>query len=167
MYVCNRFSDNVSVIDTITNTRVCADIQVGKWPVSATLVGTNLYVFGELSRNISVIDTKTNTRLGADIQVGSIPVSATLAGTNSYVLNYGSHNISVIDTTTNTRLGADIPVGIGPRSAKTIAGNLLITCDDGLYLMHLDRLAAQLRTATSVVDLSASSAPSTAPASLG
>jgi len=167
LYVVKTRSDRVSVIDTTTNTRVGGDIEVGRKPFSATLSGTSLYILNRDSDSVSVIDTTTNTRVGGDIEVGRDPSSAILVGTYLYVCNRFSDNVSVIDTITNTRVCADIQVGIGPRSANTIAGNLLITCSDGLYLMHLDRLQAQLRAATPVAASSASSAPSTAPASLG
>jgi YVTN family beta-propeller protein len=167
LYVVNTCSHSVSVIDTTTNTRACADIGVGSSPIPATLVRTHLYVYNRFSGGVSVIDTTTKTRLGAgkspiytDIQVGRSPASAALAflvGTHLYVVKTRSDRVSVIDTTTNTRVGGDIEVGIGPRSANTIAGNLLITCSDGLYLMHLDRLQAQLRAATTVTASSTSS----------
>ncbi len=157
LYVVKTRSDRVSVIDTTTNTKVGGDIEVGRKPFFATLSGTSLYILNRDSGSVSVIDTTTNTRVGGDIEVGRDPSSAILVGTYLYVCNRFSDNVSVIDTITDTRVCADIQVGIGPRSANTIAGNLLITCSDGLYLMHLDRLQAQLRAATTVTASSTSS----------
>src|SRR5207244_4394958 len=61
-YVTNFTSNNVSVIDTSTNT-VVATATVGSAPygVAITPDGTRVYVSNTLSNNVSVIDTSTNT----------------------------------------------------------------------------------------------------------
>ena len=61
-YVTNEHSNNVSVIDTATNTLV-ATIPVGTIPfaVAVTPDGTHVYVTNDGSNNVSVIGTATNT----------------------------------------------------------------------------------------------------------
>ncbi|MDP1383979.1 beta-propeller fold lactonase family protein, partial [Priestia megaterium] len=61
-YVTNKFSDNVSVINTATNT-VISTISVGYKPsgVAITPDGNHAYVTNKFSDNVSVINTATNT----------------------------------------------------------------------------------------------------------
>jgi YVTN family beta-propeller protein len=72
-YVANGGNNNVSVIDTATNT-VVATIAVGSGPVGVTFnpAGTLAYVANEGTNNVSVIDTMSNTVV-ATIQVGTSP----------------------------------------------------------------------------------------------
>jgi YVTN family beta-propeller protein len=75
-YVTNAGSDDVSVIDTASNT-VTATIPVGTSPfgVAVTPNGAFVYVTHNLCRisdDVSVIDTTTNT-VTATIPVGSCP----------------------------------------------------------------------------------------------
>src|SRR5574337_284691 len=61
-YITNQGSNNVSVIDTATNT-VTATVNVGDNPrgVAVNPAGTKVYVTNYGSNNVSVIDTATNT----------------------------------------------------------------------------------------------------------
>jgi len=114
-YVTNNSSNNVSLIDTATNT-VVAMVAVGTGPygVAATPDGKHVYVAHHGRNNVSVIDTTTN-RVVATVTVGYNPigVAVTPDGKHAYVANNGSGNVSVIDTATNTVV-ATIPVGTGP-----------------------------------------------------
>ena len=56
LYVANRGSDNVSVINTTSKT-VTNTITVGTTPRAFALAGTDLYVANEGTDNVSVIDT--------------------------------------------------------------------------------------------------------------
>ena len=84
-YVTNEHSNNVSVIDTATNTLV-ATIPVGTIPfaVAVTPDGTHVYVANEGSNNVSVIGTATNTVVKT-IPVGKNPVGVAVTpdGTTS------------------------------------------------------------------------------------
>ena len=114
-YITNQNSNNVSVIDTATNT-VVATIPVGSGPVGVAVnpSGTRLYVTNRGSGNISVIDTSTNAVV-ATIPVGSGPVGVAVnpSGTRLYAANFSSNTVSVIDTSTNAVV-ATIPVGSAP-----------------------------------------------------
>ncbi len=61
-YIPNSSSNNVSVIDTATNT-VTATVTVGAFPVGVAVnpAGPRVYVANGDSANVSVIDTETNT----------------------------------------------------------------------------------------------------------
>ena len=135
VYVTNFISDDVSVIDTATNTEVDVDgnpgngitrIRVGNAPsgVAVTPNGAFVYVASYFDNNVSVINTATNTEV-ARIPVGSAPhgVTVTPDGAFVYVTNQNSNNVSVIDTATNTEVDVDgnpgngitrIPVGNAP-----------------------------------------------------
>jgi YVTN family beta-propeller protein len=74
-YITNEHSNNVSVIDTATNT-VIATIPVGPSPVGVAVTpdGSKVYVANFSSNTVSVIDTATNTVI-ATIAVGSQPIA--------------------------------------------------------------------------------------------
>ncbi|MCK6693836.1 MAG: beta-propeller fold lactonase family protein, partial [Thermoanaerobaculia bacterium] len=117
-YITNFGSDDVSVINTATNT-VVATIPVGDVPrgVSVSPDGTRVYVANEFSDNVSVIDATTNTVI-ATIPVGNGPFGICVSpdGSRVYVGNIFSGDISVIDATTNTVIatigGINQPYGI-------------------------------------------------------
>jgi YVTN family beta-propeller protein len=113
-YITNNQSNNVSVIDTATNT-VIVTIPVGKQPSGIALSpdGSRVYVMNTGENTISVIDTATN-KVGTTIALGGRPrlgpelMAITPDGKNLYVtLMRGS--VLVIDTATNATI-ATIPV---------------------------------------------------------
>src|ERR1700690_3248450 len=79
LYITNHDSNNVSVIDTATNT-VTATIPVGNHPtgIAVDYLGARAYTANALDGTISVIDAATNT-VNATIQMGGIhPIGAAL-----------------------------------------------------------------------------------------
>jgi YVTN family beta-propeller protein len=116
-YITNYGSNNVSVIDTSSNT-VTATVTVGTNPygVAVNPAGTRVYVVNRDSNNVSVIDTSSNT-VTATVTVGTNPsgVAVNPAGTRVYVSNLASNSVSVIDTSSNT-VTATVTVGTNPYS---------------------------------------------------
>ncbi len=118
-YVTNSKSDNVSVIDTTTNT-IVNTITVGDFPqgIAITPNGTLAYVANQgqsaFSNTISVINLTNNTLVDT-ITVGTGPsyVAITPDGNYAYVTNVFTNNVSVINTNTNTVVNT-IPVGNCP-----------------------------------------------------
>jgi YVTN family beta-propeller protein len=116
-YITNLESNNVSVIDTATNT-VTATIAVGAGPLGVAVSpdGSKVYITNDNDNpgTVSVIDTATNT-VTATIPVGVAPVgvAVSLDGSMVYVANFGSGTVSVITTATNTVI-ATIPIGPSP-----------------------------------------------------
>ena len=109
IYVGNRWSDNVSVIDGATYTEIDTDgnpangitrIPVGYRPhgVAVNPTTNRIYVANWGSDNVSVIDGGSDT-VDATIPVGGGPVGVAVnPNTNRiYVTNQGSDNVSVID----------------------------------------------------------------------
>jgi YVTN family beta-propeller protein len=103
-YISNNVSNNVSVIDTGTNSVVGAPIPVGSLPegVAVSPDGRFVYVTNTSSNTVSVINAVTNAVV-ASSTVGSHPlgVAVTPDGKFAYVANENSNTVSVIDTTTN------------------------------------------------------------------
>ena len=147
VYVTNFISDDVSVIDTATNTEVDVDgnpgngitrIRVGNAPtgVAVTPDGAFVYVVNQvIDNNVSVIDTATNTEVDVDgnpgngitrIPVGSLPlgVAVTPDGAFVYVANVNSGNVSVIDTATNT-VTDTVTAGNGPIAFGQFIGPMI------------------------------------------
>lgn len=130
-YIANLESNNVSVIDTATDT-VTATVNVGNEP-SGTAVspdGTRVYVTNCMGNSVSVIDATKNKLIGT-VRVGSYPlgVAFTPDGTKAYVANTASNTISVIDTATNN-VTATVKVGnlpykiaVSPDGKKVYAVN--------------------------------------------
>ena len=114
-YISNAWSDNVSVIDTATNS-VVATVAVGSGPtgVAVNPADTRVYVTNRTSNTVSVIETATNTVLDT-VAVGNGPIGVAVhpAGTRVYVANLNDANVSIIDTSTNLLIAA-IAVGNGP-----------------------------------------------------
>src|SRR5688572_17995048 len=114
-YVTNGDSDNVSVIDTATNT-VTTTVAVGTGPdgVAITPDGAFAYVTNQRSDDVSVIGAASNT-VTTTVPVGSFPsdVAITPDGAFAYVVNRGfgdPSDVSVIDTASNT-VTATVAVG--------------------------------------------------------
>ena len=115
VYTSNATSDDVSPIDTATNTAGAA-IPVGATPLDVALTpdGTRAYVPNQNSDNVSVIDTTSNT-LAATIPLMTNPGAAVVTpdGATAYVTDITGNGVLVIDTATNTvtttiSLGASI-----------------------------------------------------------
>ncbi|RYY86660.1 MAG: hypothetical protein EOO15_13905, partial [Chitinophagaceae bacterium] len=120
-YITNAADDNVSVINTATNT-VVATIAVGNSPRGATLSldGSRLYVSNFSDGTVSMINTATNLVLST-ITVGSGPrsLAVTPNGSTLYVGNENSNNVSVVNTATHA-VTATITVGSTPRGLAAL-----------------------------------------------
>lgn len=99
VYVTNFRSNNVSVIDTNTNT-ITDTIDVGTGPRGIAGTGTTLYVENFDDGTISVIDTNTNT-VTKTIDVGSSPSGIAISGTIAYVTSFQDNRIYALNTATN------------------------------------------------------------------
>ncbi|MFF9650553.1 Ig-like domain repeat protein [Streptomyces sp. NPDC014622] len=110
---CERGSNDVSVIDTSSNT-VTTTIAVGSVPfgVAITPDGLHAYVTNSGSNDVSVIDTSSNIVTTA-VPVGSLPLGVAITGTSAYVANNGDGTVSLINTGTNT-VTATVSVGAAP-----------------------------------------------------
>src|SRR5581483_10492884 len=128
-YVPNFNSNNVSVIDTATNT-ISSLIPgfSGPGSVSITPDGTHAYVANENSNTVSVIDTATNT-VTATIPVGSTPTDVLVdpAGGTAYVANGGGNSVSVINTATDTVTATITGVGAVPFDIAMAAAPPVVT----------------------------------------
>jgi YVTN family beta-propeller protein len=115
-YIADQDTNDVSVIDTATNTVVGTPIPVGAFPrgIAVTPDGKHAYVANINVGTVSVIDTATNMVV-ATVAVGSrsLGVAVTPDGKHAYVANLDSNNVSVIDTATNTVV-ATVTVGVSP-----------------------------------------------------
>ncbi len=104
VYMTNQKSNNVSVIDTATNS-IAASVSVGEYPYGVALSpdGTKVYVTNSWYNTVSVIDTATNT-VTATMPVGNYPIGIAITpdGKKVYVANYNDNITSVIDASTNT-----------------------------------------------------------------
>jgi YVTN family beta-propeller protein len=127
VYVSNKYDNNVSVIDTATNT-VTTTIPVGNEPlgIAVTPDGTKVYVANEGvgSESVSVIDTATNT-VTATVPglLTPIGVSVTPDGTKVYVASWGNDTVSVIDTSTDNLI-TNVPVGHNPVAFGQFIGKI-------------------------------------------
>lgn len=106
VYVANRHSNDVSVIDTTTNT-VVTSVSVGTEPYRTAVdsSGARLYVTNQGSANVSVIDTATN-KVVANINVEKYPSGIAVTPDDKwvYVANKKTPRgtVSVISTSNDT-----------------------------------------------------------------
>ena len=116
LYVPDHGSQNLSVIDTRTNS-VTTVIVVPPNPhwVAFTPDGRRAYVANHESNLVSVVDTVSNTVV-AKIPVGRSPhsVAITPDGREAFVADYDAKSVSVIDTGSDT-VTATIAVGTNPQ----------------------------------------------------
>ena len=119
-YITNEGGNNVTVINTATNTLVGSAIPVENFPNSIAITpdGGFVYAANGGSASVSVIDASTNT-VTATVTVGSGPggIAITPDGNFLYVANQSDNNVSVIDTSTNTVVGSPIGVQVAPTGA--------------------------------------------------
>ena len=114
-YVANYGSNNVSVINTLTNL-VVATITVGSGPIGVAITpdGSHVYVTNYGAGTVSVITVATNV-VAATVTVGTNPfgVAITPNGASAYVANQGAGTVSVITVATNV-VAATVTVGTSP-----------------------------------------------------
>lgn len=127
LYVANLFSDDVTVIDTDTES-VSTTLGVGTDPlgVGINLVNGEIYIANSSDNTVSVFDATNNlvTTIGG---VGTTPVSVTYHPINDemYVVAAGSNEIFPIESGTHNLL-ASIATGNNPyRSLFNPANNYL------------------------------------------
>lgn len=118
-YVINRNSNDVSVINTVTNT-VIATIPVGALPqgVAVTPDASEVYVSHADARAVFIIDTPTNTVVDViGLPNRSQEVEITPDGAKAIVVVQDGNAVAVIDTATRTVTnvigGFNSPHGIG------------------------------------------------------
>lgn len=116
VYATNLASDNVTVINTLTNA-VVGTIAVGDHPEAISVDETidRAIVTNSNNNNISLINTADNSIIGTPIVVGTYPTWTAVDTTThlAYVANYDSDNVSVVNL--QTAIVTDtINVGNGP-----------------------------------------------------
>ena len=107
LFVTNRYSNNVAVIDSSTN-QVLTEILVGSFPIRVAMTPNKLkaFVSNAKSSNVSVIDTVARSVI-ATIPVSRVPGESAVTpdGGRLFVVHQGGHHqlcpVDVIDTTTN------------------------------------------------------------------
>lgn len=114
-YVSNTGSDNISVIDTSTNTVVATlpSLESGPSGVAINPAGTRAYVANSsgLNPSVSVVDTFHNWIFYVilnGIGIDPVGLAVTPDGSRVYVANQGNgySTLSIIDTSTNAVVGA-------------------------------------------------------------
>ena len=103
VYVANRDSNNVSVINTVTN-QVVATIPVGNMPngVAVDPSTDRIYVANWGSNNVSVVSGASNTVIATPATGSEPAMIAVNPETNRvYVSNHGSNSVTVIRSSDN------------------------------------------------------------------
>jgi YVTN family beta-propeller protein len=131
VYVADRFTQSVFVIDTSTN-NVVATIPMGAGPnaVAVSPDGTRAYVGLHGVNRVAVIDTATNTVIGSvKVGPGVTEVVVTPDGSRVYASNSSGSTVSVIDTATNSEIkrisvgGAPFGIAATPDGSKIYVAN--------------------------------------------
>lgn len=123
LYVADRESRQVSVVDTAAMVRVAA-IPVGEAPFALTLspAGDRLYVANVRGGSVSVIDTATR-RTVATFAVGGMPYGVAVSpdGTRILVTDQRAGTLVVVDAANGATVAA-VPVGRYPEGVA-VAGS--------------------------------------------
>ncbi len=130
-YITSPAGNNVSVINTVTNT-LTTEIPVGSSPlyVAASPDGSRVYITDGQSNSVSIISTATNT-VTAKIPVGEGPTGLTVSPDGRKVYVCDDDSISVISAATNAVV-SNIPVGVNPLGiAVSPDGKLLYVANSG------------------------------------
>ncbi len=116
LYMANEFSDNVSVIDSLSY-EVINVIDVGDSPADIKInpVTNLVYVSNSESNDISLIDGTTDQVIGA-IAVGNSPkgIAINTVTNRIYIVNQDSNNISVINGASNEAIETIATGGTNP-----------------------------------------------------
>ncbi len=125
-YILNRTSNNVSVINTRTNT-LASTVAVGITPVELVFSpdGSKVYITNYGSNNVYIISTQTNTVLST-IDVGNHPDGIAISPDGNTLFVNGQGFTSAIDTKINTIInqvtgGGDI-MGVSPDGNRIFIG---------------------------------------------
>lgn len=115
VYVVNRTSDLVSVLDPTTGNNVgTIALNSGDFPVDAALSpnGKTLYVANHFGNSIAVIDTATRTVTNT-ISIGSGPqgIAVSPDGARLYVSDFDDDTVLVIDAATGAVIDAIVVTG--------------------------------------------------------
>ncbi len=141
VYTGNQTSDDVSVIDGVSNT-VIATVPVGDGArgVAVNEATNRAYVANVLSNNLSVIDTVLNTVI-TTVPVGSSPIGV---GVNKatglvYVANQNGNSVSVVNGATNTVI-VTVPVGSTPQgiAVNPVTNRIYVTNQAGDNVSVID-----------------------------
>jgi uncharacterized repeat protein (TIGR01451 family) len=152
LYVANRGSDTLSLIDTSTNA-VSGTITLasGDFPTEVVVSpnGQRIYVSNGLANTVSVLSTVSNAFIDV-IDVGLAPQGIAISpdGTRVYVANFSDDTVSVIDTSTNTVIATPSVSG---------SPNGIVVSPDGtaVYVTAYNEAAIRvIDTATNTVEAS-------------
>ena len=123
IYVVNQNSNNLTVIDGVTNQTTT--IATGLMPTALAInpVTNKIYVTNGNSNSVTVIDGQTN--LTTSVPTGSYPVGVAInpATNRIYVTNFYADNVTVIDGATN----ATSTIGVGQRPLPLAVNSLTNT----------------------------------------
>lgn len=106
LYVTNRSSNEVSVLNT-SNNAVVATVPIGSWPQGIAIKqdGSKAYTADTVSDQVSVLDLTNNSVL-TTIPASDDPVIPAISsdGSRVYVASHASNSVAVIDTSTDSVL---------------------------------------------------------------
>lgn len=148
LYVADRESRQVSVLDTASMTRI-ATIPTGEAPFALALnpAEDRLYVANVRSNDLTVIDTATLKPL-ATVPAGGMPygVAVTPDGKRVLVTNQHAGTLSVIDAGSLT-IVATVPVGAYPEGVAVAGGRAYVAnwFTDDASVIDLDTLRETAR----------------------
>jgi len=130
VYVANHVEeslipDNVSVINSTSDTKIGNDIKVGNYPTAIAIdnvFGTDkVYVANKIDDTVSVINATNDTKIEKDIQVGRGPSALGVDSSQGkvYVTNSGDNTVSIIDEATD-KVVAAVTFSVKPFNAGHI-----------------------------------------------
>jgi len=112
IYIANKNSNNVTVIDGATNSTFSLPTGAAPGAVAVNPVSNKVYVANMNGATVTVIDGNTNQTTTVGTGTGPIAVGVNAVTNTIYVANYNSNTVTVIDGATN--LASNLTVGRHP-----------------------------------------------------
>ncbi len=148
-YIANSISNDVSVVNTITNA-VVATIPVGQTPTSVSVSpdGTRVYVTNQRANTISVINTATNFVISTIAVTAFSPSSIAVSpdGKELYVVNLNSNNVLVFSTATYALIAT---IGVGGYPVGIVIspdGSMVYVANSSNTISVIDASTNQVKT---------------------
>ncbi len=130
IYVVNRSSNNVTVVDGVTYNTVTVPTGAAPDSLAINPVTNKIYVANGNSATVTVIDGATNRTSTIGAGVGPFAIALNTLTNKIYVANYNSNSVTVINGSNNGT--TNINVGTGPLAiAVNSATNRIFVANSG------------------------------------
>jgi len=121
VYVANQNSNNVTIIDGVTNNTATVAVGAGPDAIAVNAVTNKIYVANANASTVTVIDGVTNHPSTVSTGAGPFALAVNPVTNKIYTANYNASSVTAIDGATNTT--STISVGSRPFAVAVNSSN--------------------------------------------